>query len=81
MVLSGFSPNFLSFFQIYKCPASGLLKLKLADFGLACKLKDGELLYHLCGTPTYVAPEVLAEYGFVLDFSLLLRVPFVYHLI
>ena len=39
--------------------------LKLADFGLACKVQDNELLYHLCGTPTYVAPEVLAEFGWV----------------
>ncbi|KAI1713762.1 protein kinase domain-containing protein [Ditylenchus destructor] len=48
----------------YKCPDTGLLKLKLADFGLACKVAENELLYHLCGTPTYVAPEVLAEFGY-----------------
>lgn len=38
---------------------TGLLQLKLADFGLACRIQsDDSLLYHLCGTPTYVAPEV-----------------------
>ncbi|KAH7699351.1 camk/dcamkl protein kinase [Aphelenchoides avenae] len=43
---------------------ANLLRLKLADFGLATKVNEGELLYHICGTPTYVAPEVLAEYGY-----------------
>lgn len=45
---------------------ANLLRLKLADFGLATKVNEGELLYHICGTPTYVAPEVLAEYGSVI---------------
>uniref|UniRef100_A0A0K0ERR7 non-specific serine/threonine protein kinase n=1 Tax=Strongyloides stercoralis TaxID=6248 RepID=A0A0K0ERR7_STRER len=38
--------------------------LKLADFGLACELNDDELLLDICGTPTYVAPEILAELGY-----------------
>lgn len=37
--------------------------LKLADFGLACRVVD-EPLYTVCGTPTYVAPEILAESGY-----------------
>lgn len=36
--------------------------LKLADFGLACEVTRP--LYTVCGTPTYVAPEILAESGY-----------------
>ncbi|CAG9835704.1 unnamed protein product [Diabrotica balteata] len=36
--------------------------LKLGDFGLACEVTKP--LYTVCGTPTYVAPEILAESGY-----------------
>merc|ERR1719319_2222614 len=36
--------------------------LKLADFGLAVGVR--EPLFTVCGTPTYVAPEILAETGY-----------------
>ncbi|XP_060526690.1 serine/threonine-protein kinase GD17699 [Cylas formicarius] len=36
--------------------------LKLADFGLACEVTHP--LFTVCGTPTYVAPEILAETGY-----------------
>lgn len=36
--------------------------LKLGDFGLAQEVT--EPLYMVCGTPTYVAPEILAETGY-----------------
>nr|XP_012136815.1 PREDICTED: serine/threonine-protein kinase GD17699-like isoform X2 [Megachile rotundata] len=36
--------------------------LKLGDFGLAQIVR--EPLYTVCGTPTYVAPEILAETGY-----------------
>ena len=36
--------------------------LKLGDFGLAQLVS--EPLYTVCGTPTYVAPEILAETGY-----------------
>lgn len=39
------------------------MRLKLADFGLAVEVVNNELLYTVCGTPTYVAPEILAETG------------------
>ncbi|XP_070068067.1 serine/threonine-protein kinase GE16371-like [Drosophila takahashii] len=41
-----------------------VLKLKLADFGLTCKVNDHYLLYAVCGTPTYVAPKILLEVGY-----------------
>ncbi|XP_042901484.1 serine/threonine-protein kinase DCLK1 [Parasteatoda tepidariorum] len=41
---------------------NGSRSLKLGDFGLAVEVK--EPLYIVCGTPTYVAPEILAESGY-----------------
>merc|ERR1712227_1017893 len=38
------------------------MSLKLGDFGLSCEVHED--LYVVCGTPTYVAPEVLAETGY-----------------
>ncbi|RUS90298.1 hypothetical protein EGW08_001896, partial [Elysia chlorotica] len=43
----------------------GSITLKLADFGLAMEVK--ELIYTVCGTPTYVAPEILTEVGYGLE--------------
>lgn len=42
-------------------------QLKLADFGLACEVT--EPLLAVCGTPTYVAPEILMETGYGLKVS------------
>ncbi|NXX89182.1 DCLK3 kinase, partial [Centropus bengalensis] len=39
--------------------------LKLADFGLAKQVTKP--IYTVCGTPTYVAPEILAEKGYGLE--------------
>ena len=41
--------------------ATGDITLKLADFGLAMEVKAP--IFTVCGTPTYVAPEILAETG------------------
>ena len=41
--------------------SSSRIFLKLADFGLAVEVKNK--LYVACGTPTYVAPEILNETG------------------
>ena len=38
-------------------------ELKLADFGLASIVNQGELLHSACGTPNYVAPEILKTRG------------------
>ncbi|XP_013410075.1 serine/threonine-protein kinase DCLK1-like [Lingula anatina] len=40
----------------------GSKSLKLGDFGLATFVKGKQ--YTVCGTPTYVAPEILAETGY-----------------
>ncbi|XP_030644422.1 caM kinase-like vesicle-associated protein [Chanos chanos] len=40
----------------------GSVNLKLADFGLAMVVT--EPVFTVCGTPTYVAPEILAETGY-----------------
>ncbi|KAM9776082.1 serine/threonine-protein kinase DCLK3 isoform 2-T2 [Syngnathus typhle] len=41
---------------------SGVTRLKLADFGLAMVVT--EPVFTICGTPTYVAPEILSETGY-----------------
>lgn len=46
---------------------SHVRSLKLSDFGLAQVVKQP--LYALCGTPTYVAPEILEETGYGLKVS------------
>ena len=38
--------------------------LKIADFGLASFIKDGEKLKLRCGSPGYVGPELLEENGY-----------------
>ncbi|KAK7482095.1 hypothetical protein BaRGS_00026679 [Batillaria attramentaria] len=43
----------------------GTITLKLADFGLAMEVKEN--IYTVCGTPTYVAPEILTEIGYGLE--------------
>ncbi|KAJ3614312.1 hypothetical protein NHX12_017886, partial [Muraenolepis orangiensis] len=40
----------------------GTKSLKLGDFGLATVVKGP--LYTVCGTPTYVAPEIIAKIGY-----------------
>ncbi|KAI4581398.1 hypothetical protein MJG53_009841 [Ovis ammon polii x Ovis aries] len=47
----------------------GSKSLKLGDFGLAT-IVDGPL-YTVCGTPTYVAPEIIAETGRMIHLTML----------
>ncbi|KAM3858460.1 serine/threonine-protein kinase DCLK3 [Diretmus argenteus] len=42
--------------------ADGSRRVKLGDFGLAMVVT--EPIYTICGTPTYVAPEILSETGY-----------------
>nr|XP_061811876.1 serine/threonine-protein kinase DCLK1-like isoform X2 [Nerophis lumbriciformis] len=46
---------------VYQHP-DGSKSLKLGDFGLATVVNG--FLYTVCGTPTYVAPEIVAEKGY-----------------
>ncbi|KER31096.1 hypothetical protein T265_13036, partial [Opisthorchis viverrini] len=46
----------------------GKLRVKLADFGLAVEVRRN--LYTVCGTPTYIAPEILSERGYGLEVDL-----------
>jgi serine/threonine protein kinase len=38
--------------------------VKIADFGLSIHLPNGELCFHPCGTPNYIAPEMLTKKGY-----------------
>lgn len=51
--------------------------VKIADFGFAAKVK-GFSLDSQCGTPGYIAPEILEQksYGQILDSSLFLFIIF-----
>ena len=51
-------PNFK--FQVMRNKDESIT-LKLGDFGLAVEVKAP--IYTICGTPTYVAPEILSEIG------------------
>jgi len=35
--------------------------VKMIDFGMACKFEDGEALTELCGSPHYLAPELIGQ--------------------
>ena len=50
--------------QVYD-QEDGSKSLKLGDFGLAIHYDGQRLLKSVCGTPTYVAPEVIAEEGYL----------------
>ena len=38
--------------------------IKICDFGVSKILKKGELMFDQCGTPTYIAPEILKNMGY-----------------
>lgn len=39
------------------------MKIKLGDFGLATRMDEADRKYTLCGTPNYLAPEILLKTG------------------
>jgi len=36
-------------------------QVKMIDFGMACKFKEGDVLTELCGSPHYLAPELIGQ--------------------
>ena len=38
--------------------------IKIADFGVSRRVIEGELLFEQCGTPAYIAPEIVQEIGY-----------------
>lgn len=40
------------------------MNVKIIDFGFGVKLHKGEVLYDFCGTPHYIAPEVIKKKGY-----------------
>jgi serine/threonine protein kinase len=54
------------------------LKIKIGDFGLAAKLAfDSERRKTMCGTPNYIAPEILeSKYSFIQTMDIHLKLIF-----
>eukprot|EP00350_Pseudokeronopsis_sp_OXSARD2_P010086 CAMPEP_0170553810 /NCGR_PEP_ID=MMETSP0211-20121228/11626_1 /TAXON_ID=311385 /ORGANISM="Pseudokeronopsis sp., Strain OXSARD2" /LENGTH=246 /DNA_ID=CAMNT_0010862373 /DNA_START=2178 /DNA_END=2918 /DNA_ORIENTATION=+ len=38
--------------------------IKIGDFGVSRKTHEGEILFEQCGTPAYIAPEIVRELGY-----------------
>ena len=57
-IVETFFSKFNTMYKIFET------QIKLGDFGLATKVDyDGERKRTLCGTPNYIAPEVLTKKG------------------
>ena len=39
-------------------------EVKICDFGVSKVVKRGEIMTEQCGTPAYIAPEILADRGY-----------------
>ena len=39
-------------------------KIKICDFGVSKRINHNEIMYEQCGTPTYIAPEILRGKGY-----------------
>jgi len=50
--------------KVYKSDDGGKKCLKLCDFGLGFELGNYPI-YDLCGTPIYMAPEIVSKTGYV----------------
>eukprot|EP00759_Apiculatamorpha_spiralis_P025071 PhF_6_TR28143/c0_g1_i1/m.41680/K04515/CAMK2; calcium/calmodulin-dependent protein kinase (CaM kinase) II len=56
--------------NILVCDKMDLTRVKLCDFGFACEVGERGVVGGSCGTPLYVAPEVIApnaQYGYSAD--------------
>ena len=50
--------------KVYKKADDGSTCLKLCEFGLATEVGN-HLLHDVCGTPMYMAPEIINKTGYV----------------
>ena len=62
----------LLFFPFFPLPPlqidkdmSGLMRLKICDFGLSLEVEGGKMAKVVCGSPYYMAPEIFTQEGFV----------------
>jgi 5'-AMP-activated protein kinase catalytic alpha subunit len=39
-------------------------RVKIADFGVSKRVKSGEQMREQCGTPAYIAPEIIRDLGY-----------------
>lgn len=49
---------------LLKSGPDGLPQIKLGDFGLATKMESTRVMKLICGTPAYIAPEVIKRNGY-----------------
>jgi serine/threonine protein kinase len=49
---------------LLNCKDENTLDIRIADLGLAIKMLDGKKEFVKCGTPGYIAPEVLRSDGY-----------------
>ena len=47
--------------NILLCEKNDKLTLKIADLGLATKVEVDKYIFHRCGTPGYIAPEIITS--------------------
>jgi serine/threonine protein kinase len=38
--------------------------IKIGDFGVSRKIEENEILFEQCGTPAYIAPEIVKDMGY-----------------
>ena len=63
-------PKFVFFFMATQLTSPFHIQIKIGDFGLATRVEtDGERKRTLCGTPNYIAPEVLGKKGHSFEVS------------
>jgi serine/threonine protein kinase len=44
---------------LLNCEDSGVLDVRISDYGFSKICNDNEVNFSMCGTPSYIAPEIL----------------------
>lgn len=57
------------------------MKVCISDLGLACKITDKKQIKYKCGTPGYVAPEILKNQNFTTKADIFSLGSFFYNLL